>query len=69
MALINTRGEVVALGERKIRITMVGAVIGEEGETLLPKSTHTVSESFGRALIRRGKAVEAAAKAEDKGGK
>ncbi|HEX6940897.1 MAG TPA: hypothetical protein VF158_15880 [Longimicrobiales bacterium] len=66
---INTRGEVVAALAKKVRIKMIGAVKGEEGETLLPKSVHTVSEPFARELIRRGKAVDAATAKDDANGR
>lgn len=61
LSTFNPKEDIVAIGTRTIRVRMIGAVIGEDAETLEPGKVYTVSEPFGRELIRRGKAVEAVA--------
>lgn len=61
-----SKGDSVAGATKTMRVKMVGAVIGESGETCEPGKVYTVSELFGRELIRRGKAVEASADAAKK---
>lgn len=56
---INTRGEVVASGTKKVRVTLRDSVVGEDGVDLFAGGTYSVSQAFARDLLRRGRAVKA----------
>ena len=57
MRVINTRGEVMAKGEKKVRIRITGGVIFE-GRDLLPGETHVLPDWFAQSVIQSNRGVD-----------